>query len=470
MVLEEKDKIKRAHEANQRVVVTYYEYGRQGHFRNECPKLKNQSRGNQAANDEAANDEARKRAYALGGEKANQDSTIVTGTFLLNNHYASILFYSDANRRFVSITFSSLINVVPTALDVSYAVELTEKRVVRSDTIIMGCTLNLLDHPFNIDLMPVELGSFDVIIRMDWLSKYHTMIVCDEKVVRIPYRNEILTIHGDSSNRGSNSRKPIVRDFPNVFLEDLQGPPLTQIVEFQIDLVSGVAPVAQSPYRLALSEIQDLSNQLQELSEKGFIRRSSPPWGAPVFFVKEKDGSFRMCNDYRELNKLTMKKRYPLLRIDDLFNQLQGSSVYSNIDLRSGYHQLRVREMDILKMAFKTRYGHYEFQVITFGLTNTLVVFIDLMNRVCKPYLDKFVIVFNDDILIYSRNEKEHKEHLKLILKLLKKEELYAKFSNCEFWLPKVQFSSHVIDSEGIHVDHAKIESIKDWASPKTLT
>ncbi|GJV75211.1 putative reverse transcriptase domain-containing protein [Tanacetum coccineum] len=177
-----------------------------------------------------------------------------------------------------------------------------------------------------------------------------------------------------------------------------------------------------------------------------------------------------MCIDYRELNKLTVKNRYPLPRIDDLFDQLQGSSIYSKIDLRSGYHQLRVREQDIPKMAFRTRYGHYEFQVMPFGLTNAPAVFMDLMNRVCKPYLDKFVIVFIDDILIYSKDEREHEEHLKAILELLKEEKLYAKFSKCEFWIPKVQFLGHVIDSRGIHVDPAKIESIKDWASPKTPT
>ncbi|GJZ62936.1 putative reverse transcriptase domain-containing protein [Tanacetum coccineum] len=190
--------------------------------------------------------------------------------------------------------------------------------------------------------------------------------------------------------------------------------------------------------------MKELSYQLKELSDKGFIRPSSSPWGAPVLFVKKKDGSFQMCIDYQELNKLTVKNRYPLPRIDDLFDQLQGSSVYSKIDLRSGYHQLRVREEDIPKTAFRTRYGHYEFQVMPFGLTNAPAVFMDLMNR----------------------NKKEHEEHLKQILELLKKEKLYAKFSKCEFWIPKVQFLGHVIDSEGIHVDPAKIESIKDWTSP----
>ncbi|GJX52555.1 putative reverse transcriptase domain-containing protein [Tanacetum coccineum] len=274
----------------------------------------------------------------------------------------------------------------------------------------------------------------------------------------------------DKSEKKRLEDVPIVRDFPEVFPEDLSGLPPTRQVEFQIDLIPGAAPVARAPYRLAPSEMKELSEQLKELSDKGFIRPSSSPWGAPVLFVKKKDGSFRMCIDYRELNKLTVKNRYPLPRIDDLFDQLQGSSVYSKIDLRSGYHQLRVREEDIPKTAFRTRYGHYEFQVMPFGLTNAPAVFMDLMNRVCKPYLDKFVIVFIDDILIYSKNKQEHEEHLKLILELLKKEELYAKFSKCEFWIPKVQFLGHVIDSQGIHVDPAKIESIKDWASPKSPT
>ncbi|GJT26861.1 putative reverse transcriptase domain-containing protein [Tanacetum coccineum] len=356
--------------------------------------------------------------------------------------------------------------------------------------------------------MPVELGSFDAIIGMDWLAKHQAVIACAEKIVRM--KNKTLIIHGDGSTQGNVTRLniisctktqkymekgfpiflahvttreiedksekkrledvPIVQDFPEVFPEDLPGLPPTRQVEFQIDLVPGAAPVARAPYRLAPSEMKELSEQLKELSDKGFIRPSSSPWGAPVLFVKKKDGSFRMCIDYRELNKLTVKNRYPLPRIDDLFDQLQGSSVYSKIDLRSGYHQLRVREEDIPKTAFRTRYGHYEFQVMPFGLTNAPAVFMDLMNRVCKPYLDKFVIVFIDDILIYSKNKKEHEEHLKIILELLKKEELYAKFSKCEFWIPKVQFLGHVIDSEGIHVDPAKIESIKDWTSPKSPT
>ncbi|GJT19730.1 reverse transcriptase domain-containing protein [Tanacetum coccineum] len=252
---------------------------------------------------------------------------------------------------------------------------------------------------------------------------------------------------------------PVVREFPEVFPKDLPSLPPVRQVEFQIDLILGTTSVARAPYRLAPSEMQELSNQLQELSYRGFIGPSTSPWGAPVLFVKKKDGSFRMCINYRELNKLTIKNRYLLPRIDDLFDQLQGSSVYSKINLRSGYHQLRVRDEDIPKTAFRTRYVHYEFQVMPFGLTNTPAVFMDLMNRVCKPYLDKFVVVFIDDILIYSHNKEEHTNHLRIILELLKKEKLYAKFSKCDFWIHIVQFLGHLIDSQGLHVDPAKIEA-----------
>ncbi|GJS80740.1 putative reverse transcriptase domain-containing protein [Tanacetum coccineum] len=313
-----------------------------GTLKSDCPKLKNQNRRNKSRIGEA-----RRKAYVLGGGEANPDSNVFTGTFILNNRYASMLFDSGADRSFVSTTLSALLNVIPSTLDVSYAVKLADGRVAKTNTILRGCTLGLLGHPFNIDLMPIELGSFDVIIGMDWLANYHAVIVCDEKIVRIPYGNEVLIIQSDRSDGGKKSKLSIisctktqkyikkVRDFPEVFSEDLPGLLPTRQVEFQIDLVPGVAPVARAPYRLAPSEMKELSTQLQELSDKGFIRPSSLPWGAPVLFVKNKDRSFRMCIDYRELNKLTVKNRYPLPKIDDLFDRLQGLSVYSKIDLRS---------------------------------------------------------------------------------------------------------------------------------------
>ncbi|GJT51091.1 putative reverse transcriptase domain-containing protein [Tanacetum coccineum] len=323
---------------------------------------------------------AKKRGNASG----NPDSNVITGTFLLNNHYASILFDTGADRRYISTVFSSLIDIIPTLLDNSYDVKLADGKIVRIDTIIRGCTLNFLDHPFNIDLMPVELGSFNVIIGIDWLRRCHAVIVCDEKLVRVPYGNETLTFCGNESSNGRESWLTVIscskaQEYMAKGCQDLLGLPSARPVEFQIDLILGAAPVARAPYRLALSEMKELSEQLQELSKKRFISPSSSPWGAPVLFVKKKDGSFRMCIHYRELNKLTVKNRYPLPRIDDLFDQLQGSSIYSKIDLRSRYHQLRVQEQDYPKTAFRTRYGHYEFQVMPFGLTNAPAVFMDLM-------------------------------------------------------------------------------------------
>ncbi|XP_022040067.1 uncharacterized protein LOC110942599, partial [Helianthus annuus] len=263
---------------------------------------------------------------------------------------------------------------------------------------------------------------------------------------------------------------PVISEYPEVFPKELPGLPPDRQVEFRIDIIPGAAPVARAPYRLAPTEMKELRTQLDELLAKGFIRPSSSPWGAPILFVKKKDGSMRLCIDYRELNKVTIKNRYPLPRIDDLFDQLQGASYFSKIDLRSGYHQLKVKEEDVHKTAFRTRYGHYEFLVMPFGLTNAPAAFMDLMNRVCKPYLDKFVIVFIDDILIYSKSQADHEKHLRCILKLLHQEKLYAKFSKCEFWLREVQFLGHVVSERGIQVDPAKVEAVMNWQEPKTPT
>ncbi|GJS34708.1 putative reverse transcriptase domain-containing protein [Tanacetum coccineum] len=314
-----------------------------GHYRNECPKLRNQNRGNKRGNKSGQN-EATARAYAIGGGGANLDSNVVMGTFLLNNRYASMLFDLGFDRSFVSTTFSVILDVIPSTLDSSYVVELANRRISKTNVILRSFTLRLLGHLFDIDLMPIKLGSFDVIIGMDWLAKYHAMIVCDQKIVHIPYGDEVLVLEGDRCNGGSKSKLSIISYTKTqkyiqkeVFPEDLPGLLPTRQVEFQIDLVPGAAPVARSP----------------------------------------------------------------------------------------------VREEDIPKTVFRTSYGHYEFQVMPFGLTNALVVFMDLMNQVCKSYLDNFVIVFIDDILIYSKNKKEHEGHLKLILRLLKKEELFVKFSKC---------------------------------------
>ncbi|GJZ59730.1 putative reverse transcriptase domain-containing protein [Tanacetum coccineum] len=283
----------------------------------------------------------------------------------------------------------------------------------------------------------------NIMMGMDWLSNHKAKIICHEKVVRIPLQDsQVLRVIGESpeekmrhvmSAKAKEQKQEeivVVRDFPEVFPDDLSGLPPIREIEFRIKLVPRAITVAKSPYRLAPSEMEELS----------------------------------------ELNKLTIKNRYPLPRIDDLFDQLQGSQYFSKIDLRSGYHQLRVDEDDIPKTAFRTRYGHFEFTVMPFGLTNAPAVFMDLMNRVCRPYLDKFVIVFIDDILIYSKTREEHEVHLGVVLELLKEERLYAEFFKCEFWLREVQFLGHVINGDGIHVDPIKIEAVKNWKAPKTLT
>ncbi|GJZ83793.1 putative reverse transcriptase domain-containing protein [Tanacetum coccineum] len=412
----------------QLVLVTCHACGEKGHYKNQCPKANNSAYGS---------------AYLLRDKNAHQDPNIVTGTFLLNQHQARVLFDSGADKSFVSISLAYMLNIPPITLDTTYDIEMADGNLVGTNTVIQGCTLILLNQPFKIDLMLIKLGSFDVVIGMDWLSKYHARIICDEKVIHISIDGETLIILVMEKKSDEKRLKdiPVVKEFPKVFPKDLHGLPLVCQVEFQIDLILGATPVAREPYRLALLEMHKLSNQLQELADQGFIRLSTLPWGAPFLFVKKKDESFRMC-----------------------------LSVYSKINLRSGYHQLRVRDEDIPKTAFRMRYGHYEFHVMPFGLTNAPAVFMDLMNRMCKPYLDKFVIVFIDDILIYSRNKEEHANHLRIILELFRKEKLYAKFSKCDFRINIVQFLRHMIDSQGIHADPAKIEAVKNWASPTTPT
>nr|GEY48079.1 reverse transcriptase domain-containing protein [Tanacetum cinerariifolium] len=295
------------------VLVTCHACGEKGHYRSQCLK---------------ANNSTHARAYLLRDKNTHQDPNIVT--------------------------------------DTTHDMEMANGNLVGTNTIIQGCTLILLNQPFKIDLMVIKLDSFDIVIGMDWLSKYHARIICDEKVIHIPIDDETLVIRAQVMEKKSDEKRlediPVVREFPKVFPKDLPSLPLVRQVEFQIDLIPGTTSVARAPYRLAPSEMRELSDQLQELADRGFIRPSTSPWGAPILFVKKKDESFIMCIDYRELNKLTVKNRYLIPRIDDLFGQLQGSSVYSKIYLRSGYHQLRVRDEDIPKTAFRTRYEHYEFQ------------------------------------------------------------------------------------------------------------
>nr|ADB85355.1 putative retrotransposon protein [Phyllostachys edulis] len=263
---------------------------------------------------------------------------------------------------------------------------------------------------------------------------------------------------------------PIVREYPDVFLEELLGMPPDRDIEFVIDLVLGTAPLSKRPYRMPADELVEMKKQLEELLEKGFVRPSSSPWGAPILFVRKKDGSMRMCIDYRSLNEVAIKNKYPLPRIDHLFDQVKGAGVFSKNDLRSGYHQLKICPNDISKTAFSMRYGHYEFLLMSFGLTNAPAYFMSMMDKVFMEYLDKFVVVFIDDILVYSKSEEEHAEHLRLILEKLREHQLYAKFSKCDFWKKEVDFLGHVMTAAGVAVDPGKEKAILHWEQPKTVT
>ncbi|KAK1415113.1 hypothetical protein QVD17_30884 [Tagetes erecta] len=479
-----------------------------GSHENECPELT--ASGGKITEGSKTTENVKKlevpkprgRAFQITAEEAKIVPDVVTGTFLINSLPAYVLFDSGASRSFVSLNFACHKSFVRSKLVNALEVEIASDKSFFVSEVCQNCKIIIQEEEYPIDLIPITLREFDVVIGMDWLSLHHASIVCNQKIVQFmsPTGKQIC-VYGERKNdiimctmakakkylkRGYHAflayvmdketknlelgQVHVVNEFPDVFPEELPGVPPERQVEFKIDLVPGANPVAKSPYRLAPSEMKELMSQLQDLLDKGFIRPSVSPWGAPILFVKKKDGSMRMCIDYRELNKLTIKNRYPLPRIDDLFDQLQGASWFSKIDLRSGYHQVKVREEDVPKTAFRTRYGHYEFVVMPFGLTNAPAVFMDLMNRVCKHMLDRFIIVFIDDILIYSRTEEDHAQHLREVLTVLRKENLYAKFSKCAFWLREVQFLGHVVNAEGILVDPAKIETIMQWSPPKTPT
>jgi hypothetical protein len=252
----------------------------------------------------------------------------------------------------------------------------------------------------------------------------------------------------------------VVCEYADVFPDELPGMPPDRDIEFAIELQPGTTPISKRPYRMPPAELAKLKKQLQELLDKGFIRPSTSPWGCPTLFVKKKDESLRLCTDYRPLNAVTIKNKYPLPRIDVLFDQLVGAKVFSKIDLRSGYHQIKIRASDIPKTAFSTRYGLYEFLVMSFGLTNAPAYFMYLMNSVFMPKLDKFVVVFIDDILVYSRNEEEHAGHLHVVLQRLREHHLYAKLSKCDFWLKEIKFLGHTISQTGIVVDPDKVQEV----------
>jgi hypothetical protein len=251
----------------------------------------------------------------------------------------------------------------------------------------------------------------------------------------------------------------VLTEFKDIF-QEVPGLPPKRDIGFSINLMPEAAQVLKSPYRMSTPELKELQLQLEEILKKGYIHPGVSSWGAPVLFVKKKDRTLRLCIDFRQLNKVTVKNKYPLPRIDDIFDQLKGARIFSKIDLRSGYHQVRIKDEDINKTTFRTRYGHYEFTMVSFGLTNAPDVFMCLMNGVFRDYLDKFVIVFLDDILVYSKSEEEHEQHLRMVLQVLKEHQLYAKLNKCSFYQRQIHYMGHIISEEGVVVDPEKVEAI----------
>ncbi|KAK8939537.1 hypothetical protein KSP40_PGU020868 [Platanthera guangdongensis] len=388
-------------------------------------------------------------------------------TVLVSGYSTRVLFDTRASHSFLTESFIRRIGVESFSVDAELKVRMPNGSSMTTGSKERICwKLDGVDFVLIAAVLP--LVEFDVILRMDWLVEQRASIDCLSKVVTLRSEGQI-EFKFEGPNGVACSLISVMQLFEDVFPDELPGAPPRREIDFSIELVPEARPVSRPPFRMTPKELAELKVQLQELLEQGYIRPSSSPWCAPVLFVKKKDGSMRLCIDYRELNKLTVKNKYPIPRIDDLFDQLVGSVVYSKLDLKSGYYQLRIRDEDIPKIAFGTRYGHFEFSVMPFGLTNTPSVFMDLMNRVFQEYLDSFVVVFIDDILVYSKSEVEHETHLRVVLQVLRENQFYAKFSKCEFCVEKVIFLGHVISGDVVAVDPTKVEAIRDWPILRTV-
>ncbi|PRQ51575.1 putative nucleotidyltransferase, Ribonuclease H [Rosa chinensis] len=484
-----------------------FECGQQGHFRRDCPLLTQraaftpyQTAGQSSAGTSISGTVAstsgthhssaargspqrgrgqrgrpttQARLHAMTQQEGHDSPDVIIGTLSVFGQPAYTLIDPGASHSFMSSRFACFANVPSSLLIGEWNVLLPAGASLKIEWVFRGCDVLIEGVSLEVDLIPLDLVEFDVILGMEFLATHRANIDCFRKIVvfRSPGK-PMITFQGERNvlascmisaltaekllNKGSQAylahvvdtnreelsirEIPVVRKFQDVFPDELPGLPPAREIDFTIDLLPGTTPISLAPYRMAPAELRELKIQLQELVDKGFIQSSVSPWGAPVLFVKKKDGSLRLCIDYRKLNRVTVKNKYPLPRIDDLFDQLRGAKVFSKIDLRSGYHQLRIRESDVPKTAFRSRYGHYEFRVMPFGLTNAPAAFMDLMNRVFRPYLDRFVIVFIDDILVYSKDNSQHAKHLRIVLRTLREAQLFAKFNKCEFWLNSIGF------------------------------
>jgi hypothetical protein len=372
------------------------------------------------------------------------------------------------------------------------------------------CELQIGELVECIQLGVIPLVDYDVIVGSPWLKRHNPSIDWSTGIVRVSSQGRqcVLPLHthshvatiqmvsaiqmkrevqkgedmylvliqdavehtSDSKATISGDAAAIISEYKDVFPDELPShlPPVREI-DHRIELEPGQNPPSKPTYRMSQPEMDELKKQLVELLDKGYIRESKSPYGAPVLFVKKKDGSMRMCIDYRALNKITIKNKYPLPRIDELLDRLLGAKYFSKIDLRSGYWQVRIADEDVPKTAFRTRYGHYEYLVMPFGLTNAPATFMHLMQQTFRPYLDEFVIVFLDDVLVYSKSKQQHEQHLRTVLQVLRERELYAKLSKCEFFQSEIGFLGHVINEHGIKMESSKVDSVSKWPAPKNI-
>jgi hypothetical protein len=408
-----------------------------------------------------------------------EGTPIMMGTFSINHHPVIVLFDSGATHSFISKDCRTKIGLDIYSINEVYRI-ITPGGKISSNQICRMVPLQLGGHPIKTDLLVIDQKGMDVLLGMNWMTQNQVSLDISSRIVEINFpelKPIILYLPPwecvNSCTYTATGIKlndiPVVCEYPDVFPDDLPGMPPDRDVEFVIELQPGTAPISKRPYRMPPNELAELKIQLQDLVNKGFIRPSASPWGCPALFVKKKDNSLRLCVDYHPLNAVTIKNKYPLPRIDILFDQLAGAKVFSKIDLRSGYHQIKIRPSDIPKVAFSTRYGLYEYLVMSFGLTNAPAYFMYLMNSVFMQELDKFVVVFIDDILIYSKNPKDHAKYLHVILQRLRDHHLYAKFSKCEFWLDTVKFLGHTISGDGISIDPSKVQEVMDWKPPTTV-
>nr|AAR06317.1 putative polyprotein [Oryza sativa Japonica Group] len=385
-------------------------------------------------------------------EEAQSAPEVILGTFPVNSTPATILFDSSATHSFISKRFAGAHGLSLVKLKIPMRVH-TPGGGMTTTHYCPSVTVEIQGLIFPANLILLESKDLDVILRMDWLTRHRGVIDCTSHTIKLTNaKGEVAAGEEQEVAVEKTTKKlediPIDREYPEVFPDDLTTMPPKRDIEFRIDLAPGTAPIHKRPYRMGANELAEVKKQVDEQLQKGYIRPSTLPWGAPV----------------------TIKNKYPLSRIDDLFDQLKGATVFPKMDLRSGYHQLRIREEDIPKTAFITCYGLFECTVMSFGLTNEPAFFMNLMNKVFMEFLDKFVVVFIDDILIYSKSEEEHEQHLRLVLEKLKEHQLYAKFSKCDFWLKEVQFLGHIVNAQGVAVDPANVESVTKWTPPRTVT